>query len=205
MFIVKLVLLGVYLKILLIECWKKKHQKEKHSHRVHKYGKFWKAVFFFLFKKCNNHSRLRSVCTSLQCKLGLWQTNESSLGNGLCETISMNNHVSGLTEKTDLSLARAKSKHLKNKQKCIRANRPACPSANINSCSQRKRGKGSGGKRALTGFRLKHIYSWKTTMNHLKRSQSRDWQKKGSVSYSQGLVQTVGLCFLPFLHNGCKV
>ena len=118
----------------------------------------------------------------------------------------MNNHVSRLTEKTDLSLARVKSKHLKNKQKCIRANRPACPNANINSCSQRKRGRGSGGERALTGFKLKHIYSWKTTMNHLKRSQSQAWQKKGSVSYSQGLVQTgVGLCFLTFFHNGCKV
>lgn len=122
------------------------------------------SSFSFLFKKCNNHSRLRSVCTSLQCKLGFRQTNESSLGNGLCETINMNNHASRLTEKTDLSLARAKSKHLKNKQKCISANRPACPNANINSCSQRKRGKGSGGERALTGFKLKHIYSWKTTM-----------------------------------------
>lgn len=164
------------------------------------------SSFSFLFKKCNNHSRLRSVYTSLQCKLGFRQTNESSLGNGLCETINMKNHASRLTEKTDLSLARAKSKHLKNQQKCIRANRPACPNANINSCSQRKRGRGSGGERALTGFKLKHIYSWKTTMNHLKRSQSQDWQKKGSVSYSQGLVQTgVGLCFLTFFHNGCKV
>lgn len=132
-------------------------------------------------KKFNNHSRLRSVCASLQCKLGLWQTNECSLGNSLCETIDTNNYISRLIEKTDLSLTMAKSKHLKNKQKCIKANRPARPNANINSCSKRKRGRGSGGKRALTGFRLKLIYSWKTTMNHLKRSQSQDWQKKGCM------------------------
>lgn len=64
-----------------------------------------------------------------------------------------------------------KSKHLiKNKQKCIKANRSTSPNANINSCSKRRRvrERGSGGKRTLTGFRLKHTYAWKTTMNHHK-------------------------------------
>lgn len=52
-----------------------------------------------------------SVCASLQCKSGLRQTNEFSLGNGLCETINKYNYTSRLIEKMDLSFSEAKCKH----------------------------------------------------------------------------------------------
>lgn len=58
--------------------------------------------------------------------------NEFSQGNILCETISKCNYVSRHIEKTDIFLTKAKNKHLKNKQKHIRANRSACPNVNIN-------------------------------------------------------------------------
>lgn len=37
---------------------------------------------------------------------------------------------------------KAKNNPLENKQRCVKANRPAYPNANINSCSKGKEGKG---------------------------------------------------------------
>lgn len=97
-------------------------------------------------KGFNNHPRLRPLCASPLCKLGLWQTNEFSLGNSLFETINSNSYISRLIEKSDLTLTKVKSKHLKNKQECIKANRPVCRNAN-KQLQQREKGKGKWGQK----------------------------------------------------------